>query len=50
MDRHMTDGWIDRHADVQRETIILGHYCVAGYRIGIMCVFVLIFQTHYTYN
>ena len=27
-----TDGRTDRHTDVQRETIIPRHYCVAGYK------------------
>ena len=25
------DGWMDRHTDVQHETKIPRHYCVAGY-------------------
>ena len=28
----MTDGRTDKHMDVQRETIIPCHYCVAGYK------------------
>ena len=31
-DVRMSDGWTDRHTDVQRETIITHHYCVAGYK------------------
>ena len=30
--RRMTDGQTDRHTDIQRETIIPRHYCVAGYK------------------
>ena len=30
-DVRLSDGWMDRHKDVQRETIISRHYCVAGY-------------------
>ena len=30
--KRKTDGWMDRHTDVQRETIISRHYCVAGYK------------------
>ena len=32
MDGCMTDGWTDRHTDIQRETIIPSHYRVAGYK------------------
>ena len=32
MDRRTYDGRTDRHTDVQRETIIPRHYCVAGYK------------------
>ena len=31
-DGRTTDGRTDRHTDVQRETIIPRHYCVAGYK------------------
>ena len=31
-DGRMTDGWMDKHMDVQSETIILRHYPVAGYK------------------
>ena len=30
--KRKTDGRTDRHTDVQRETIITRHYCVAGYK------------------
>ena len=28
------DGWTDGHMDIQRETIIPGHYQVAGYKMN----------------
>ena len=31
-----TDGRTDGHMDVQRETIIPHHYCVAGYKTGLI--------------
>ena len=34
MDGHMADRQMDRHTDVQRETIIARHYRVAGYKKG----------------
>ena len=32
MDEHTTDGRMNKHMDVQRETIIPHHFCVAGYK------------------
>ena len=38
MDGWMYNGWTDGHTDIQHETIIPCHYCVAGYKKALVFV------------